>query len=157
MIDDSIGLKREIGYLLGKGHFKELIRRKKSRIQDPEKIPQKAAPPPRDAQIINFISGGSDIFGTSFSSGKRHAKETKLENGERPIRTTTLTDQRVIIFDKEDHMHFQDPHNDGLIINLFIASHYVRRILVDGGSSVNAIQADVLKKMNIPETELIPS
>ncbi|XP_076912989.1 uncharacterized protein LOC143571455 [Bidens hawaiensis] len=154
MTDDCIDLRREIGYLLSKGHFKELLGRKKSRIQDSKEIPQKAAPPPPDAHIINFISGGSEICGTSFSSAKRYAKETKLENGERPIRTTTLTNQRVITFDEEDRMHLQDPHHDGLIITLFIVNHYVRGILVDGGSSVNIIQADVLKKMNIPEAEI---
>ncbi|XP_076922960.1 uncharacterized protein LOC143584926 [Bidens hawaiensis] len=67
--------------------------RKKSRMQDPEEITEKA-PPPADANIINFLYGGSDICRTSFSSAKRHAKEIKLENGERPIRTTTLTNQR---------------------------------------------------------------
>ncbi|XP_076930233.1 uncharacterized protein LOC143594940 [Bidens hawaiensis] len=156
MTNDCIGLRREIGYLLSKGHFKEMMGRKKSRIQDPEEIPQKEAPPPPDAQIINFISGGSDIYETSFSSAKRHAKETKLDNVERPIRTTTLTDQMIITFDEEDRKHLQDPYHDGLIITLFIANHYVRRKLVDGGSSVNIIQADVLRKMNIPETEITP-
>ncbi|XP_076893842.1 uncharacterized protein LOC143545963 [Bidens hawaiensis] len=83
---------------------------KKSRIQDPEEVLEKAAPPPANAQIINFISGGSDICETSLSLAKRHAKEIKLENGE--------------------------------------------RILVIGGNSVTIIQADVLKKMNIPEIEI---
>ncbi|XP_076913901.1 uncharacterized protein LOC143572709 [Bidens hawaiensis] len=53
-------------------------------------------------------------------------------------------------------MHLQNPHHDGLIITLFIANHYVRKILVDGGSSMNIIQDDVLKNMNIPETEITP-
>ncbi|XP_076939705.1 uncharacterized protein LOC143608549 [Bidens hawaiensis] len=69
---------------------------------------------------------------------------------------TTLTDQRVITFYEDDRLHLQDRHHDGLIITLFIANHYVPRILVDGGSSVNIIQVDVLKKMNIPETEITP-
>ncbi|XP_076934661.1 uncharacterized protein LOC143601034 [Bidens hawaiensis] len=155
MTDDCIGLRREIGYLLSMGHFKELLGRNKSRIQDPKDAPQKAAPPPPDANIINFISGGSDIHETLFSSAKRHAKETKLENGEKPIRTTTLTDQRIINFDEEDHMHLQDPHHDSLIIILFIANHYVRRILVDGGFSEHN-SGHELKKMNIPESEITP-
>jgi len=106
--------------------------------------------------VINFISGGSDICGTSFSVAKRHAKETKMENGDRPIRTSTLTDQKVISFDEDDRISIQDPHHDGLVITLFIANHFVRRILIDGGSSVNIVQLDVLKKMNIPEFEIVP-
>ncbi|XP_076943051.1 uncharacterized protein LOC143613149 [Bidens hawaiensis] len=156
MTDDCIGLRREIRYSLSKGHYKELMGIMKSRFQDPEEIPQKVAPRPPDAQIINFITGGSYIYGTSFSSAKRHVKETKLENGERPIRTTILTDQRIITFDEDGHTHLQEPHHNSLIIILFISNHYVRRILVDGGSSVNIVQADVLKKMNIPETKFTP-
>ncbi|XP_076919588.1 uncharacterized protein LOC143580462 [Bidens hawaiensis] len=137
--DECISLRREIGYLLSKGHFIELLGRKKSRIQDPEDVPQKAAPPPPDAQVINFISCGSDICGTSFSSAKRHAKETKLKYGDRHIISTTLTTDKRIFFDEEDKMSIQDPHHD-----------------VDGGSSVNIIQYDLLKKMNIPDSEIVP-
>ncbi|KAK1431738.1 hypothetical protein QVD17_08334 [Tagetes erecta] len=72
---ECIALRREIGYLLSKGHFKDLFGRKKQRIQDPEKVPEKAAQPPPDARVINFISGGSDICGTSYSTAKRNAKE----------------------------------------------------------------------------------
>ncbi|XP_076950759.1 uncharacterized protein LOC143623820 [Bidens hawaiensis] len=156
LTDECIGLRKEIGYLLRKGHFKQLLGRKKSRIQDPEEVPQKADPLPLDAQFINFISGGSDICGTSYSSAKRHAKETKLENGERPVISTTLTNNKRIFFDEEDKTSIQDPHHDGWIITLFIANHYVRRILVDRGSSVNIIQYDVLKKMNISDSEIVP-
>jgi hypothetical protein len=154
--DECIALRKEIGYLLSKGHFKDLLGRKKTRTQDPEKTPEKATPPPADAKVINFIAGGSDICGTSYSAAKRSAKESKLENGERPIRTSTLTSQRIITFDEDDRNNIQDPHHDSLVITLFIANHYVRRILVDGGSSVNIIQHDVLKKMNIPDSDIVP-
>ncbi|XP_076929013.1 uncharacterized protein LOC143593190 [Bidens hawaiensis] len=156
LTDKCIGLRREIGYLLSKGHFKELFGRKKLRIQDPKEVSETASPPPADAQIIKFISVGSNICGTSFSSAKRHVKETKLENGDRPIRTNSLTNERIITFDEEDQMHLCNPHHDGLIITLFTANHYVRRILIDGGSSVNIIQSNILKKMNIPKAEITP-
>ena len=136
--------------------MKELLGRKKSRTQDPERIPEKAPAPPADAQVINFISGGSDVCGTSFSAAKRHAKETEMDNGDRPIRTSSVTKGKIITFDEDDRVDIQDPHHDGLVITLFISNHFVRRILIDGGSSVNIIQLDVLKKMNIPESDIIP-
>ncbi|XP_076921002.1 uncharacterized protein LOC143582280 [Bidens hawaiensis] len=156
MADNCIGLRREIGYLLSKGHFKEFLRRKMSRIRYPKDVPHKAAPPPPDAHVINFKSGGSDICGTSFSSTKRHAKETKLEYREQPVISTTLTNDKKIFFDEEDKTSFQDPHHDGLVITLFIANHYMRNILVDGGSTINIIQYDLLKKINIPYSEIVP-
>ncbi|KAK1411207.1 hypothetical protein QVD17_37753 [Tagetes erecta] len=80
--DECIALRREIGYLLSKGHSKDLFGRKKQRNQDPEKVLEKAAQPPPDARVINFISGGSDICGTSYSAAKRNTRECKLECGE---------------------------------------------------------------------------
>ncbi|KAJ0734063.1 putative retrotransposon gag domain, aspartic peptidase domain superfamily [Helianthus annuus] len=153
---ECIALKKEIGYLLSKGHLKELLGRKKQRTQDPERIPEKAPAPPADAQVINFISGGSDICGTSFSAAKRHAKEAKMDNGERPIRTSSVSEGKAITFDEDDRINIQDPHHDSLVITLFISNHFVRRILIDGGSSVNIIQLDVLKKMGIPESDITP-
>ncbi|KAM0050395.1 putative aspartic peptidase domain superfamily [Helianthus debilis subsp. tardiflorus] len=156
LTEECIALRKEIGYLLSKGHLKELLGRKKSRTQDPERIPEKAPAPPADAQVINFISGGSNICGTSFSAAKRHAKEAKLDNGERPVRTSSVSEGKVITFDEDYRVDIQDPHHDGLVITLFISNHFVRRILIDGGSSVNIIQLDVLKKMGISESDIIP-
>ncbi|KAJ0847567.1 putative retrotransposon gag domain, aspartic peptidase domain superfamily [Helianthus annuus] len=156
LTEECIALRKEIGYLLSKGHLKELLGRKKQRTQDPERIPEKAPAPPANAQVINFISGGSDICGTSFSAAKRHAKESKMDNGERPIRTSSVSEGKMITFDEDDRINIQDPHHDSLVITLFISNHFVRRILIDGGSSVNIIQLDVLKKMGIPESDITP-
>ncbi|XP_076939374.1 uncharacterized protein LOC143608058 [Bidens hawaiensis] len=110
MTDDCIGPRREIGCLLSKGHFKELLGRNKSRVQDHEEIPQKAAPPPPNAQIINFISKGSDICGTLILLGETTCQRNQIGEW----------------------------------------------ILVDGGSSMNIIQTDVHRKLNIPEIEITP-
>ncbi|XP_076884596.1 uncharacterized protein LOC143533828 [Bidens hawaiensis] len=79
-----------------------------------------------------------------------------MDNGERPLRISTLTTQKIISFEEEDRCDLQDPHHDGLLITLWIANCFVRRILIDGGSSVNIIQLDALKKMEISESEIIP-
>ena len=51
----------------------------------------------------------------------------------------------------------QDPHRDRLVITLYNANYFVRRILVDRVSSVNIILLDALKRMNIPESEISKS
>jgi hypothetical protein len=58
-----------------------------------------------------------------------------------------MTEQKIISFDEEDRAHIQDPHHDSLVIQEPI---FRILILIDGGSSVNIIQLDVLKKMKIP-------
>ena len=54
-----------------------------------------------------------------------------------------------------DRQDIQDPHHDRLVITLYIANHIVRWILVDGGSSVNIILLDSLKRMNISKSEIV--
>ncbi|KAD0312828.1 hypothetical protein E3N88_44470 [Mikania micrantha] len=137
--DDCIALRKEISYLLSKGHLKELLGKKKERRQDSNGFSERVASPPKGAKVINFISGGSDICGTSYSAARKHAKEAKMENGERPTKTSTLTTETVVSFEEQDRENILDPHHDGLIITLYVANHYVRRILIDGGSSVNII------------------
>jgi Retrotransposon gag protein len=50
--EDCIALRKEISYLLSKGHLKELLGRKKSKTSDPQETPEKATPPPLDAKVI---------------------------------------------------------------------------------------------------------
>ncbi|XP_021990920.1 uncharacterized protein LOC110887651 [Helianthus annuus] len=154
MTEDCIALRKKISYLLSKGYLKELLGRKKNKTQDTDKNPERAASPPPDAKIINFISGGSDICGTSYSTAKRHAKEAKAERGDKPTGMTMLTNDKVITFDSDDRDNIQDPHHDRLVITLYVANHFVLRILVDNGSSVNIIQLETFKKMDIPQTEI---
>ncbi|KAI3742202.1 hypothetical protein L1987_59882 [Smallanthus sonchifolius] len=85
----------------------------------------------------------------------RNAKEAKTEKGDRPTKTSTLTEKKIICFDEGDRDNVQDPHHDGLVITLYIANHFIHRILIDGGSSVNIIQLEVLKRMGIPDSEII--
>ena len=154
--DECIALRKEISYLLSKGHLKELLNKRKGNAKDTSEVPERAPSPPHNAKVVNFISGGSDICGTSYSAAKRNAKEAKLENGERPVRTSTQTGQKTISFEDKDRCNIQDPHHDSLVITLSIANCFVRRILIDGGSSVNIIQLDALRKMDIPDSEIIP-
>ncbi|XP_076897154.1 uncharacterized protein LOC143550382 [Bidens hawaiensis] len=67
----------------------------------------------------------------------------------------TLPKEAGVLFDDENRNDNQDAHHDGLVITLYIANCFVCRILVDNGSSVNIIQLDTLKRMNIPESEIM--
>ncbi|KAI3810646.1 hypothetical protein L1987_20268 [Smallanthus sonchifolius] len=101
------------------------------------------------------MSGGSDICGTSYSAAKRNAKEEKSEKGDRTTKSSSLTEKKVICFDDGDRDDVQDPHHDGLVITLYISNHFIRRILIDGQSSVNIIQLEVLKRMGIPDSKIV--
>ncbi|KAL7600002.1 uncharacterized protein LOC111909241 [Lactuca sativa] len=158
MMEDCIALRKEISYLLIKGHLKEILGRKreksKENCQDGHRILEKPGSPPADAKIINVISGGSNIRGTSYSQAKRHMKVSKKKEYI-PQRNTMFSSEKEITFDETDREGIQDRHHDKLVITLYMANHFIRRILVDGGSSVNIVLLDTLKRRNIPKLEII--
>ena len=88
MTEDCIALRKENNYLLSKGHLKEILGRKREKSkennQDDDRIPEKPGSPPSDAKIINIISGGSNIYGTTYYLDKRHANVSKIEKEDRP-------------------------------------------------------------------------
>ncbi|KAI3797985.1 hypothetical protein L1987_33251 [Smallanthus sonchifolius] len=116
--EDCITLWKEISCLLSKGHLKEFLGKGKNKTKDHDRIPQRAKSPPPDAKVIGFISGGFDNCGTSHSAAKRNAKEAKTEQGDRPIRTSSLNEEKVISFNVDDMDDVQDPYHDGLVITL---------------------------------------
>ncbi|XP_076941538.1 uncharacterized protein LOC143611136 [Bidens hawaiensis] len=67
----------------------------------------------------------------------------------------TLSKEAGVLFDDEDHNDIQNPHQDGLVLTLYVANFFVRMILVDNESSVNIIQLETLKRMSIPESEIV--
>ncbi|KAI3687199.1 hypothetical protein L1987_80893 [Smallanthus sonchifolius] len=58
-------------------------------------------------------------------------------------------------FDEGNIDDVHDRHHDDFVVTLYIANHFIRWILIDGGSSVNIIQLEVLKQMRIPDSEII--
>jgi len=91
--DECIVLRRELGYLLSKGHFKELFGRKKQGIQDPENIHEKTAQPSLDARVINFISGGSIFAALRIQLQKEMLKKANWKMV-KDIVTSTTTNQK---------------------------------------------------------------
>ncbi|KAK9080783.1 hypothetical protein SSX86_000541 [Deinandra increscens subsp. villosa] len=127
--EDCIAMRKEINYLLSKGFLKELLGRK------------------------NDKSKGADQ--SAKSRAKRHARETKSDVPRKSVKASVQADLKDVTFSEDDRCNVMDPHHDGLVITLYIANHFVKRILIDGGSSVNIIQLETLTKMGIPQDEVI--
>ena len=95
---------------------------------------KKPGSPPSDAKLINVIPEGPDIYGTSYSTAKRHAKVSKTEKEERPKKNTKIMNEKEIIFAETNREDVQDPHHEGLVITLYIFNGFLKRIFVDGGT-----------------------
>ncbi|KAI3797991.1 hypothetical protein L1987_33257 [Smallanthus sonchifolius] len=146
--EDCITLWKEINCLLSKGHLKEFLGKGKNKTKDHDRIPQRAKSPPPDAKVIGFISGGFDICGTSHSAAKRNAKEAKTEQGDRPIRTSSLNEEKVISFNVDDMDDVQDPYHDGLAKDVLeTKEHDVKEVSLDAENP----DVKILVGSNIPE------
>ncbi|XP_056688448.1 uncharacterized protein [Spinacia oleracea] len=76
--DECISLKKEVAYLLKRGHLKELLSDKGKETYNKEK-PAQPSPatrsnrptPPNFNKVVNVISGGSNICGLTSSAAKK--------------------------------------------------------------------------------------
>ncbi|XP_026450693.1 uncharacterized protein LOC113350790 [Papaver somniferum] len=60
-------------------------------------------------------------------------------------------------FDAEDVEEDMEDHNDPLVLTLPLEGCNVKKILIDGGSSVNVLFYDTFKRMELNDEKLMPS
>ncbi|KAI3758462.1 hypothetical protein L6452_06025 [Arctium lappa] len=144
--DDCIALKKELSWLNSKGYLQELMENKDARPTSPE-----------HAKVINCITEGSDICGTTYSAAKRHASRGPDDRPipkEARLKEDAELEAMPLTFDQADLDDVHQKHHDGLIIQLSIGNCLTKRILVDGGSSANIIFFDAVKAMGIDKSEI---
>ncbi|XP_074314328.1 uncharacterized protein LOC141649540 [Silene latifolia] len=144
--------RKEVAYLLKAGYLKDMIR-PRGRNEDPCKTNQedkqeRNISPPPPLYEVKFINGGSEICGLTISAAKKIARTHQTKSPCKPGNIKPIT------FSGCDLVGILDLHHDGLVISIQIGTTNARRILVDGGSSVNLIMLDVLKAMKINEDQI---
>ncbi|XP_056695575.1 uncharacterized protein [Spinacia oleracea] len=164
--EECISLKKEVAYLLKRGHLKELLSDKgketynKDSNTQPSPAPSGDRPaPPMFEKVVNVIYGGSDICGLTSSAAKKInrgefevVKEGQIEDEvalDKSLATMTIT------FDDSDSTDTQQEHHDGLVISLPIGNTLIKRILIDNGSSANVLFLEALQEMGLEEKSII--
>ncbi|XP_026458861.1 uncharacterized protein LOC113359443 [Papaver somniferum] len=153
-------LKITIQKLIGGGDLKQYIH--KAEIEERAKR-SKQVQLPEGNRSINTISC-SEATGPSLTAqiGKRLRKQfedycelykidgVELEEHERWM-------SAPMTFDYEDIEEDMEDHNDFLVPTLPVAGCNIRKILIDGGSSVNVLFYDTFKRMELNEEKLMYS
>ncbi|XP_056690217.1 uncharacterized protein [Spinacia oleracea] len=164
--EECISLKKEVAFLLKRGHFKELLSDKgketfnKEKTAQPDPTTSSDRPdPPTFNKVVNVISGGSDICGLTSSAAKKinrgefgAVKEGQTEDEialDKSLTTMTIT------FDDSDSVDTQQEHHDGLVISLPIGNALIKRILIDNGSLANVLFLEALLEMGLEEKNII--
>ncbi|XP_063941247.1 uncharacterized protein LOC135149448 [Daucus carota subsp. sativus] len=156
--DDCRQLKDEIEFLIRKGKLSKYTR-------DTDKNPRDNDNRGRDnddrnkrnqprGPVINVISGGPTAAGLSSNSRKAYAREVMYIVGEPPKRAKI---EFALAFDNLDLDTVKFPHDDPLVITPVIGNSSVKRVLVDGGASVDILFHDAYEKMGYSDSQLTPS
>lgn len=85
-----------------------------------------------------------------------HFREV-MQIGPPSKRTKVDGDTAAITFTDEDLTGVQTPHNDALVVTLWMVGCDVKRLLIDQGSSSEVMYYDLLKKLELTDADLQPS
>ncbi|XP_021856371.2 uncharacterized protein [Spinacia oleracea] len=134
--NECVALRREVSYLLRNRYLKDIMSDKARDVvnKDNSNSPSRPPPPPPHTKIVNFIVGGSDICGLTYSAAKRHARENEIDIPTGAIAAKHLT---PISFDEFNAGDILDKHHYGLVISIPVGNYMIRQVLVDNGSSTN--------------------
>ncbi|XP_026420357.1 uncharacterized protein LOC113316380 [Papaver somniferum] len=66
-------------------------------------------------------------------------------------------DEAPVTFESEDIEEDMEDHNDSLVLTLRVAGCNIKKILIDGGSSINVLFYDTFKRMELNDEHLMIS
>ena len=104
--------------------------------------------------VINMISRGPTTAEMSKSSRKAYAREVLLAVGGPSKKART---EAVISFDDTNSEGVKFPHDDPLVIIPVIRNASVKRVFVDGATSVDILFHEAFIKMGYNGSQLTPS
>ncbi|XP_026429276.1 uncharacterized protein LOC113325292 [Papaver somniferum] len=146
--------------LIDNGELKQYVR--KEEAYDRSKR-SKQVQLPEGNRTLNTISR-SEAAGPSLTShiGKRLRKQFEDYCELYKIDGVEIDDHEQwmdapITFEEDDVEEDMEDHNDPLILTLPIAGCNIKKILIDGGSSVNILFYDTFKRMELNDEQLISS
>ena len=100
------------------------------------------------------------VWGTTASGFSRKARKTYL----RMVQNVQLTgfvpkiarvDNPIIGFSEEDARHLYHPHDDALVVSIWVGDYNTHRVLVDNGSSANILYYPAFQQIRIERERLI--
>ena len=78
------------------------------------------------------------------------------EDGSHKPKRARLDRPLVMGFSDEDKIGTIQPHDDALVIILWIGGYDVKRVMVDQGSAAKIIYPDLFKGLNLRTEDLMP-
>ncbi|XP_074327866.1 uncharacterized protein LOC141665785 [Apium graveolens] len=156
---NCVALRKELQLLTKKGYLTEFMTSKKAayvrKDVSPRRdnvTPMRQPPPPSHHKVINFIAGGSEIWGSTYSQAKRVSIDTNILVTQVGVGNDSLPS---LMFDESDKRNIRESQQYGLVISLYVGNCLIKRILVDNGSASNIMMLSTLTQMGLAESDMI--
>ncbi|KAK1390010.1 hypothetical protein POM88_018188 [Heracleum sosnowskyi] len=147
--DECYHLKKLIEKMIKDGELNQFVKDLRDKLaprEDKRKEPKEGE---RYRGKLKTISGGSTLGRDSKTSKKRYAKQVY-----NLYQFQSAKQAMPIMFTEDDYEDVIWPHEDPLLINPVIGQNKIRKVLVDGGSSVNILYHQTYGKMNFGGEQL---
>ncbi|XP_070035687.1 uncharacterized protein [Nicotiana tomentosiformis] len=146
--EDWRQLRGEVARLFNEGHLRDFLSdRTKNHFREREANRKNEQEEPK--HVIHMIVGGDDIpQGPMFKHTKVSVTRKKWIRDYMPEGTVSFND--------EEAEGISQPHNDALVISIFMNKVQVKRVLVDPGSSMNIIRARVVEQLG-QQDQIMPA
>ena len=156
--NDCIHLRKEIEYLIRRGHLRHYVA---SEGQDQVQPPPPCQPTLAQHQLplgeIHVISGGFVGGGESSSARKAHLHSIRSGEALEIQAVSKLPQLDTTITFSDSYMEgCQHPHDNPLVIKAVVANKTIHGVLVDNGSSADIIFSSAFDKMGIGREKLEP-
>ncbi|RWV91700.1 hypothetical protein GW17_00045990, partial [Ensete ventricosum] len=140
-------LQYQIEDLIRRGHLRRYVREQPSL---PDGRPSRDLSPRPQGPVekqIDVIFGGSSSGGNNSSARKAYVRS---EAGKRSLHHEDLD----VTFRSEGEEH--SSHDDALVISIRMANAYVKRVMIDTGSSADILYFDAFRRLGLTDLDLTP-
>ena len=104
-----------------------------------------------------MIMGGTTVTGSSKKARKIYLRMVQNVQLTGSVPKIARRDSPIIRFSEEDARCLHHPHNDALVVSIWIEDYNMHRVLVDNGSSADILYYPAFQQMGIGRERLIPT
>ena len=137
---DCYDLKQQIEALIRKGKLQKFVSKERTDTHPGEQAPRRENDHPRPpVGDIRMIVGGTTITGSSKKARKIYLRMVQNVQLTGSIPKIARRESPIIGFSEDDARRLHHPHDDALVVSIWVGDYNVHQMLVDNGSSADIL------------------
>ena len=143
---DCYDLKQLIEALIKQGKLQRFVRKERAdqppQEQNPQRDNERPRPPIGD---IRMTVGGTAVTGSSKRARKTYLRVVQNVQLTGEVPRIAQREGPTVGFLEKDVRRLHHPHNDALVVNIWIEDYNMHRVLINNGSSVDILYYPALQ------------